>query len=103
MIKIENSPTMKKPSWIKVKLKTTANFRDMKNLMSTHTLNTVCEEARCPNIYECWDNRTATVMILGDVCTRSCGFCSIKTGKPLDADLREPERVADFVKKLKDI
>ena len=100
MIKMHEAPA-KKPSWIKVKLKTTDNFRDMKNLMSTHTLNTVCEEARCPNIYECWDNRTATVMILGDVCTRSCGFCSIKTGKPLDADLKEPYRVADFVKKLK--
>tara|TARA_B100000029_G_scaffold511478_1_gene605637 strand:- start:921 stop:1817 length:897 start_codon:yes stop_codon:yes gene_type:complete len=100
MIKMHDAPA-KKPSWIKVKLKTTDNFRDMKNLMNKHTLNTVCEEARCPNIYECWDNRTATVMILGDVCTRSCGFCSIKTGKPLDTDLREPDRVADFVKKLK--
>ena len=100
MIKMHDAP-IKKPSWIKVKLKTTDNFRDMKNLMSTHTLNTVCEEARCPNIYECWDNRTATVMILGDVCTRSCGFCSIKTGKPLRTDLKEPYRVADFVKKLK--
>jgi len=69
--------------------------------MEKHTLNTVCEEARCPNIYECWEDRTATVMILGDVCTRSCGFCSIKTGKPLEQDLNEPQRVADFVKKLK--
>ena len=100
MIKMQQPPT-KKPSWLKVKLRTTDNFKDMKQLMSTHSLNTVCEEARCPNIYECWDNRTATVMILGDVCTRSCGFCSIKTGKPLDVDLNEPNRVADFVKKLK--
>ena len=100
MIKMHESPS-KKPSWIKVKLKTTDNFRDMKNLMSTHTLNTVCEEARCPNIYECWDNRTATVMILGDTCTRSCRFCSVKTGRPLELDLEEPKRVADFVSKLK--
>ena len=99
MIRIEKSKN-KKPSWLKVKLRTTDNFNDMKKLMSVHNLNTVCEEARCPNIYECWDNRTATVMILGDICTRSCGFCSVKTGKPLDVDLNEPKRTSEFVKKL---
>ena len=72
----------------------------MKDLMAKHSLHTVCEEARCPNIYECWDHRTATVMILGDTCTRACGFCSIKTGKPLEADQNEPSRVADLVKTL---
>ena len=101
MIKVNNPPSIKKPTWLKVKLNTTSNFKDMKGLMSEHTLNTVCEEARCPNIYECWDNRVATVMILGDICTRSCGFCSIKTGKPLNQDVNEPTRVADFVEKLK--
>ena len=101
MIKIHNKPkTIKKPDWLKIKLKTTSNFNDMKSLISEHKLNTVCEEAKCPNIYECWDYRTATVMILGDVCTRACGFCSIKTGKPLSVDLNEPYRVADLVKKL---
>jgi len=99
MIKIEQSTT-RKPDWLKVKLTTTSNYSEMKNLMNTHTLNTVCEEARCPNIYECWDNRTATVMILGDICTRSCGFCSVKTGKPNLIDDKEPERVADLVDKL---
>jgi len=99
MIKIEQSP-QRKPEWLKVKLITTPNYSDMKNLMSKHTLNTVCEEARCPNIYECWDNRTATVMILGDTCTRSCGFCSVKTGKPNNVDSNEPKRVADLVEKL---
>ena len=99
MIKIEQSPE-RKPDWLKVKLITTPNYSDMKNLMSKHTLNTVCEEARCPNIYECWDNRTATVMILGDTCTRSCGFCSVKTGKPNNVDSDEPKRVADLVEKL---
>ena len=89
-----------KPDWLKVKLITTPNYSDMKNLMSKHTLNTVCEEARCPNIYECWDNRTATVMILGDTCTRSCGFCSVKTGKPDNVDSNEPKRVANLVEKL---
>jgi len=99
MIKI-HQPPKKKPDWLKIKLKTTSNYNDMKKLMSSHNLNTVCEEARCPNIYECWDNRTATVMILGDTCTRSCGFCSVKTGKPVSADINEPIRVAELVEKL---
>ena len=101
MIKMHQPPKMRKPSWLKVKLNTNKNYQDMKNLMQKHSLHTVCEEARCPNIYECWDNRTATVMILGDTCTRSCRFCSVKTGRPLELDLEEPKRVADFVSKLK--
>ena len=99
MIKIQEN-YQRKPDWLKIKLKTGSNYSDMKDLMKEHSLNTVCEEARCPNIYECWDHRTATVMILGDICTRSCGFCSVKTGKPNDLDLEEPQRVADLVKKL---
>ena len=91
----------KKPDWLKVKLNISSDFSDMKDLMSKHSLNTVCEEARCPNIYECWNNRTATVMILGDTCTRACGFCSVKTGKPNSIDLDEPNRVAELVKNLK--
>ena len=101
MIKMQEPPKIRKPSWLKVKLNTNKNYTDMKQLMHKHNLHTVCEEARCPNIYECWDNRTATVMILGDVCTRSCRFCSVKTGRPLKLDLDEPKRVADFVSKLK--
>jgi len=100
MIKIENPPTIKKPNWLKVKLNTGENYKDMKHLMKENSLNTVCEEARCPNIYECWDARTATVMILGDTCTRSCGFCSVKTGKPNMIDNNEPDRVAELVLKL---
>ena len=99
MIKIHPLPN-RKPDWLKIKLKTTDDFNDMKSLMSSHNLNTVCEEAKCPNIYECWDNRTATVMILGDTCTRACGFCSVKTGKPNIVDINEPYRVAKLVKKL---
>ena len=83
---------------IKVKLNTSSNYKDMKDLMKEHSLNTVCEEARCPNIYECWDSRTATVMIFGDTCTRSCGFCSVKTGKPNVVDDEEPARVAKLLK-----
>ena len=101
MIKIERSPIIKKPEWLKIKLNIGENYKDMKHLMKENSLNTVCEEARCPNIYECWDSRTATVMILGDTCTRSCGFCSVKTGKPNSVDLDEPYRVAELVKNLK--
>ena len=100
MIKIETPPVIKKPKWLKVKLNTGDNYKDMKYLMKKHSLNTVCEEARCPNIYECWDSRTATVMILGDTCTRSCGFCSVKSGKPNIVDNDEPVRVAELVLKL---
>ena len=105
MIKINEPPinsqnSSKKPEWLKVKLNTSSNFSEMKDLMNENSLHTVCEEARCPNIYECWDNRTATVMILGDTCTRSCGFCSVKTGKPLPVDYNEPERVAKLVQTL---
>ena len=100
MIKVENT-SLRKPDWLKIKLNVGSNYNDMKSLMDNHSLNTVCEEARCPNIYECWDARTATVMILGDTCTRSCGFCSVKTGKPNQVDSNEPKRVSDLVYKLK--
>ena len=99
MIKVQEPP-IKKPDWLKIKLNVSDNFSDMKDLMKKHSLHTVCEEARCPNIYECWEDRTATVMILGDTCTRACGFCSVKTGKPLRVDEQEPGRVADLVKTL---
>lgn len=90
----------KRPSWLKVKLPIGENFADVKNLMRKQHLNTVCEEARCPNIGECWNHRTATFMILGDTCTRSCGFCNIKVGMPNELDLGEPRRVADSVNEL---
>ncbi len=94
-------PLGKRPDWLKVKLPTGQNYSDVKSLMRNQQLHTVCEEARCPNIAECWNARTATFMILGDTCTRSCGFCNIKTGMPTELDLNEPRRVADSVKELK--
>lgn len=94
-------PLGKRPDWLKVKLPTGQNYSDVKLLMRNQQLHTVCEEARCPNIAECWNARTATFMILGDTCTRSCGFCNIKTGMPTELDLNEPRRVADSVKELK--
>ncbi|HMU43843.1 MAG TPA: lipoyl synthase [Ignavibacteriaceae bacterium] len=93
-------PLGKRPVWLKVKLPTGDNYSDVRNLMRKNKLNTVCEEAKCPNIAECWNNRTATFMILGDTCTRSCGFCNIKVGIPNELDLNEPIRVAESVVEL---
>ena len=93
-------PLGKRPDWLKVKLPTGDNYLDVRNLMRNQHLNTVCEEARCPNIAECWNARSATFMILGDTCTRSCGFCNIKVGIPNTLDLDEPRRVAESVKEL---
>ncbi len=93
-------PLGKRPDWLKVKLPTGDNYTDVKNLMRRQFLHTVCEEAKCPNIAECWNNRSATFMILGDTCTRSCGFCNVKVGIPSELDLNEPRRVADSVKEL---
>ena len=84
----------------KIRLKVTEDYKFVNEVVQKNKLNTVCEEARCPNIYECWDRRTATIMILGDVCTRACGFCSVKTGKPVWDDPFEPYRSAMAVKKM---
>ncbi|WP_342778482.1 lipoyl synthase [Paenibacillus sinopodophylli] len=92
--------TLKKPDWLRIKLATDGNYAEIKNMMRTKTLHTVCEEARCPNIYECWSNRTATFMILGDICTRACRFCAVKTGMPTELDLDEPERVAEAAEQM---
>ena len=88
------------PEWIKARLPSGDNYHDLKRLMRGLTLNTVCEEAHCPNIGECWEQRTATIMILGDVCTRACGFCAVKTGRPTWNDEDEPRRVAEAVAKM---
>lgn len=90
----------RKPEWLKIKLNTGENFNELKSMMRNKTLHTVCEEARCPNIYECWANRTATFMILGDICTRACRFCAVKTGLPTELDLQEPERVAEAAEQM---
>jgi lipoyl synthase len=88
----------KKPEWLKVSLPTGEPYQKIRNLIETHELNTVCESAACPNRGECWSRSTATLMILGNVCTRSCGFCNVITGKPTELDLDEPRRVAEAVK-----
>ena len=89
-----------RPDWLKIKLSTSGKFSETQKLIRENNLHTVCEEARCPNIYECWGRQTATIMILGDTCTRSCGFCSVKTGKPLSEDTMEPIRTGHTVKAM---
>jgi len=88
------------PDWIKARIPSGDAYQEVRRLLHGLTLNTVCEEAHCPNMGECWDQRTATVMILGDTCTRACGFCAVKTGKPLVHDLDEPRRVAEAIRGL---
>ena len=95
---LPNEP--RRPEWMKVKANLGNDYISLKNLLSEKKLNTVCEEASCPNIYECWSMGTATFMIMGDVCTRACGFCDVKTGKPGQLDLDEPTRVAESVKAM---
>ena len=96
-----DNPQPKKPDWIRVKAPTSAGYKETRNLMREHNLVTVCEEAGCPNVGECWSQGHATMMIMGDVCTRACTFCNIATGKPPEAlDVFEPGRVAQAVKKL---
>jgi lipoic acid synthetase len=85
------------PPWIRVRLRQGPALARLRNIVRDATLHTVCEEARCPNLWECWNRGTATFMILGDVCTRSCGFCAVKTGRPADVDADEPRRVAEAV------
>ena len=97
----EKIPLGKRPDWLKVKLPTGQNYSDLLKLMRGQRLHTVCEEAKCPNLAECWNARTATFMILGDICTRSCGFCNVKLGLPTELDLDEPRRVAESVEELK--
>lgn len=93
-------PNGRRPEWLKVRAPGGEEFARLKTMMRSKALHTVCEEARCPNISECWDAGTATFMIHGDTCTRSCGFCAVKTGRPLPVDLDEPRRVAEAVKAM---
>lgn len=90
----------KRPDWLKVRLPSGENYKKVYELMRKSKLNTVCEEAKCPNLAECWNRKTATFMILGDTCTRSCGFCNVKVGMPTELDLDEPRRVAESVESM---
>lgn len=92
--------TQRRPDWLKVRVPSGPNYVELKTIMRDLELHTVCEEARCPNMGECWEHRTATFMILGDVCTRACGFCAVTSGKPVGLDLLEPQRVAHAVRQM---
>jgi len=97
---VQTHEKLKKPEWLKVKAPTSKEYLETLDIVKSHKLHTVCEEAACPNIGECWKKRHATFMILGEVCTRACAFCNVKTGRPDLLDPHEPERVAHAVKTL---
>lgn len=90
----------RKPTWLRAKLPTSAGYKATREIVETHNLHTVCKSAQCPNMGECWSRGTATVMILGNVCTRSCSFCAIQTGRPTELDMGEPARVAESIAKM---
>lgn len=95
------APRVKKPDWLRVKLPIGENYRQVRNLVDTHKLHTICESGNCPNMGECWGAGTATFMILGNICTRSCGFCAVATGRPEAVDWDEPQRVAEAIYLMK--
>ena len=99
IIQPESKP--KKPSWLRVKLPIGEEYKHVRNLVDTHKLHTICESGNCPNMGECWGEGTATFMILGNICTRSCGFCAVATGRPLAVDWDEPQRVAEAIHLMK--
>jgi lipoic acid synthetase len=93
------TPTvLRKPEWLKIKVPKGKQYISVKDIVKEHKLHTICTSGHCPNMHECWGRGTATLMILGDICTRACGFCNVKTGRPLGLDLKEPQRVAESVK-----
>src|SRR5438874_10055709 len=94
-------PTLQKPTWIRVKAPVSPGYSATRELMRANGLHTVCEEAGCPNIGECWEKKHATFLIMGDTCTRACAFCNVKTGLPAALDAAEPERVAQATAKLR--
>lgn len=100
LVKDDNKVRIKKPKWLRVKLPTGENYKRVRSLVDEHKLHTICESGNCPNMGECWGEGTATFMILGNICTRSCGFCAVKTGRPDEVDEFEPGRVAHSVKTM---
>lgn len=100
--KIDSTDTpLKKPNWLRVKLPIGESYKHVRHLVDTHKLHTICESGNCPNMGECWGEGTATFMILGNVCTRSCGFCAVATGRPAAVDWDEPQRVAEAIHLMK--
>lgn len=100
IINTDKKVKIKKPKWLRVKLPTGDNYKKVRSLVTEHKLHTICESGNCPNMGECWGEGTATFMILGNICTRSCGFCAVKTGRPQQVDEFEPGKVAHSVKTM---
>ncbi|MCK5782061.1 MAG: lipoyl synthase [Flavobacteriales bacterium] len=100
MEEVKRKEVLRKPKWLKVKLPSGKKYRELRTLVEDKKLHTICESGNCPNMGECWHDGTATFMILGNICTRSCAFCAVPTGKPLLADLEEPVRIADSIKAM---
>ena len=98
---MESVEKIRKPKWLKVKLPTGEAYKNVRGITKSHDLHTICESGNCPNMGECWGAGTATFMILGNICTRSCGFCNVMTGRPLPVDVLEPKKVARSVKLMK--
>lgn len=98
---IESKNRLRKPDWLKINIPSGKEYKSVREIVESHKLHTICTSGHCPNMHECWGRGTATLMILGDICTRSCKFCNVKTGRPLPADLEEPKRVANSVKLMK--
>jgi lipoic acid synthetase len=90
-----------KPDWLKIKLPKGKSYINLKEIVKAHKLNTICTSGHCPNMEDCWGRGTATIMILGDICTRACRFCKVKTGRPRETDYDEPRRIAESIKLLK--
>lgn len=98
---IRQTTLLRKPEWLKTKVPAGKEYIQVREIVENHKLHTICTSGHCPNMHECWGRGTATLMILGNICTRSCGFCNVKTGRPLPADWQEPERVAQSVKLMR--
>ena len=101
VVPVAEPDRVKKPGWLRVKLPTGESYKQVRGLVDTHKLHTICESGNCPNMGECWGEGTATFMILGNVCTRSCGFCAVATGRPEPVDWDEPQRVAEAIHLMK--
>jgi len=97
----KTNTVLRKPDWLKIKVPSGKEYISVRKIVDEHKLHTICTSGHCPNMHECWGRGTATLMILGDICTRSCGFCNVKTGRPLAVDQGEPKRVAQSVKLMK--
>ena len=100
-IKVPEKTANRKPKWLRVKLPTGEKYKEVRSLVDKYQLHTICESGHCPNMGECWGEGTATFMILGNICTRSCGFCNVATGRPLPVDWDEPDRVAQSILRMK--